>query len=168
MIYQLSNEEKQLALSEAERRQSVNEQNNSVGRNRGIEKGSKALMLHKIGSLGEMAVASYLDLNNFLYCDKTPKKDSYDLPFRIDVKTRSKHYYDLIIQLDEKTNKNFWLCTIELDEIRIQGWIQSQDCFKPEYIKDPAGGRKAYFVPQSKLWPPEAFWFFFNSNDLSL
>jgi len=57
MIYQLTNEEKQLALSEAERRQSVNEQNNTVG-------------------------------------------------------------------------------------------------------------RKAYFVPQSKLWPPEAFWFFFDPNDL--
>ena len=162
MIYQLSNEEKQLALSEAARRQLANEQNKTAGRNGGPENGQKALVLHKIGALGEMAVASYLGLKDFLYTDKTPKKDSCDLPFRIDVKTRGKHYYDLIVQLDEKTNKNFWLCTIEFNQIQIQGWIQGQHCFRAEYIKDPAGNRKAYFVPQSKLWPPETFCFFFN------
>ena len=166
MIYQLNNEEKQLALLEAERRQSVNEKNKTSGRNGGVESGQKALALHQIGALGEMTVASYLGLKNFLYSDKIPRKDSYDLPFGIDVKTRAKHYYDLIVQLDEKQNKNFWLCTIDLDQIQIKGWIQGQYCFKPEYIKDPAGGRKAYFVPQINLWPPETFCFFFNCNNL--
>jgi hypothetical protein len=120
MIYQLSDEEKQLALSEAERRQSVNEQNNSVGRNRGIEKGSKALMLHKIGSLGEMAVASYLGLNNFLYCDKTPKKDSCDLPFRIDVKTRSRLRFN-------NSCAKFLALHYRTNEMK-QGWIQKPHC----------------------------------------
>jgi hypothetical protein len=166
MIYRLNDEEKQLALLEAERRQSVNEKNKTSGRNGGIENGQKALALHQIGALGEMAVASYLGLKDFLYLDKIPKKDSYDLPFGIDVKTRAKHYYDLIVQLDEKENKNFWLCTIQSGEIHIKGWIQGRFCFKPEFIKDPAGGRKAYFVPQSKLWPPETFSFFFNCSNL--
>ena len=166
MIYRLNDEEKQLALLEAERRQSVNEKNKTSGRNGGIENGQKALALHQIGTLGEMAVASYLELKDFLYLDKIPKKDSYDLPFGIDVKTRAKHYYDLIVQLDEKENKNFWLCTIQSGEIHIKGWIQGRFCFKPEFIKDPAGGRKAYFVPQSKLWPPETFCFFFNCSNL--
>lgn len=166
MIYRLNDEEKQLALLEAERRQSVNEKNKTSGRNGGIENGQKALALHQIGALGEMAVASYLGLKNFLYLDKIPKKDSYDLPFGIDVKTRAKHYYDLIVQLDEKENKNFWLCTIQSGEIHIKGWTQGRFCFKPEFIKDPAGGRKAYFVPQSKLWPPETFCFFFNCSNL--
>ena len=166
MIYRLNDEEKQLALLEAERRQLVNEKNKTSGRNGGIENGQKALALHQIGALGEMAVASYLGLKNFLYLDKIPKKDSYDLPFGIDVKTRAKHYYDLIVQLDEKENKNFWLCTIQSGEIHIKGWIQGRFCFKPEFIKDPAGGRKAYFVPQSKLWPPETFCFFFNCSNL--
>ena len=166
MIYRLNDEEKQLALLEAERRQSVNEKNKTSGRNGGIENGQKALALHQIGALGEMAVASYLELKDFLYLDKIPKKDSYDLPSGIDVKTRAKHYYDLIVQLDEKENKNFWLCTIQSGEIHIKGWIQGRFCFKPEFIKDPAGGRKAYFVPQSKLWPPETFCFFFNCSNL--
>jgi hypothetical protein len=166
MIYRLNDEEKKLALLEAERRQSVNEKNKTLGRNGGMESGPKALVLHQIGALGEMAVASYLGLKDFLYCDKIPKKDSCDLPFSIDVKTRAKHYYDLIVQLDEKENKNFWLCTIESNQIHIKGWIQAQFCFKPEFIKDPAGGRKAYFVPQNKLWPPETFCFFFNCSNL--
>ena len=166
MIYRLNDEEKQLALLEAERRQSVNEKNKTSGRNGGIENGQKALALHQIGALGEMAVASYLGLKDFLYLDKIPKKDSYDLPFGIHVKTRAKHYYDLIVQLDEKENKNFWLCTIQSGEIHIKGWIQGRFCFKPEFIKDPAGGRKAYFVPQSKLWPPETFCFFSNCRNL--
>jgi hypothetical protein len=120
MIYRLNDEEKQLALLEAKRRQSVNEKNKTSGRNGGIENGQKALALHQIGALGEMAVASYLGLKDFLYLDKIPKKDSYDLPFGIDVKTRAKHYYDLIVQLDEKENKNFWLCTIQSGEIHIK------------------------------------------------
>ena len=166
MIYRLNDEEKKLALLEAERRQSVNEKNKALGRNGGMESGPKALVLHQIGALGEMAVASYLGLKDFLYSDKIPKKDSCDLPFSIDVKTRAKHYYDLIVQLDEKENKNFWLCTIESNQIHIKGWIQGQFCFKPKFIKDPAGGRKAYFVPQDKLWPPETFCFFFNCSNL--
>lgn len=165
MIYLLNDEEKQFALLEAKRRQTLNEKNKFSGRNGGIANGAKALALHEIGALGEMAVASYLGLKNFLYYDKTPRKDSCDLPFNIDVKTRTKHYYDLIVQLDEKKNKNFWLCTIQSNQIQIKGWIRGRYCFKNKYIKDPAGGRKAYFIPQNDLMPPETFCWFFDCKN---
>jgi hypothetical protein len=59
-IYQLNNEEKQLALLEAERRQSVNEKNQTAGRNGGVESGQNSACFASNGALGEMAVASYL------------------------------------------------------------------------------------------------------------
>lgn len=103
-----------------------------------------------------MAVASYLGLKGHLFKDKNPTRHSYDLPHKIDVKTRAKHSYDLIVQLDDKRDKVYWLVTIENREIRIQGWIPHVECAKAEYVKDPAGGRRAYFVPQKALYSPES------------
>lgn len=157
MIFHLSPEEKELALKEASRRQSFNEQRNTAGRNGGAAKGDLALFYHKIGAAGEVAVASYLGLKDHLFKDEKPTKDSYDLPFKIDVKTRARHYYDLIVQLDDKPDKVYWLVTIENKEVQIHGWIKHNDCAKPEYVKDPAGGRKAYFISKGQLNPPESF-----------
>jgi len=157
MIFQLTEEERQLAIKEAERRQSYNEARNIGGRNGGSDKGDIALIYHKLGAAGEVAVASFLGLKDFLFKDESPSRGSYDLPYRIDVKTRAKHGYDLIVQLDDKPDKVYWLVTIENKEIRIHGWINHADCIKKEYIKDPAGGRKAYFVPKSALFLPDSF-----------
>lgn len=157
MIFQLTEEERQLAIAEAERRQSYNEARRISGRNGGSDKGELALIYHKLGAAGEVAVASYLGLKDFLFKDESPARGSYDLPYKIDVKTRARHSYDLIVQLDDKSDKVYWLVTIENREIRIHGWINHSDCTKNEYIKDPAGGRKAYFVPKSALFSPESF-----------
>jgi len=35
----------------------------------------------------------------------------------------------------------------------IHGYISSRDAMRPEWRKDPAGGRPAYFVPQQALSP---------------
>lgn len=157
MIFQLSQEEKELAIKEAFRRQSFNEQRNIAGRNGGASAGELALFYHQIGAAGEVAVASYLGLKEYLFKEERPSRDSYDLPFRIDVKTRTRHCYDLIVQLDDKSDKIYWLVTIQNKEVRIHGWIKHCDCAKPEFIKDPANGRKAYFVPKYCLNAPESF-----------
>lgn len=157
MIYRLTEEERKLALGEAIRRQSFHEKNKTPGRNGGASTGEKALFYHQIGAAGEVAVASYLGLKEYLFDDGGPVRGSCDLPYNIDVKTRAKHLYDLIVQLDDVDHKNYWLVTIQNKEIRIHGWIHHSDCAKDEYIKDPAGGRRAYFVPQSALNPPETF-----------
>lgn len=146
-----------MALKEATRRQTHNEQRNTLGRNGGASTGDLALFYHQIGAAGEVAVASYLGLKDFLFADKNPTRDSYDLPYNIDVKTRAKHSYDLIVQLDDKPDKIYWLVTIQNKEIQIHGWIHHADCSKKEYIKDPAGGRRAYFVPKDKLNSPCSF-----------
>lgn len=157
MIFCFSEEERALALREATRRQKANEQRNVSGRNGGASTGVLALSHHKIGAAGEVAVASYLGLKDYLFKDKNPSRDSYDLPYNIDVKTRAKHNYDLIVQLDDKSDKIYWLVTIENKNTKIHGWIPHDKCVKKEYIKDPAGGRKAYFVPKENLYAPELF-----------
>jgi len=154
-----------MALLEAARRQEVNEQRNVLGRNGGASTGELALFYHKIGAAGEVAVASYLGLKDYLFKDKNPTRDSYDLPYNIDVKTRARHNYDLIVQLDDKPDKIYWLVTIENREIQIHGWIPHSECAKTEYIKDPAGGRKAYFVPKKALYPPELLSFIGQSTE---
>lgn len=157
IIYQLTEEERQLAYAEGYRRQKYNEDRKIKGRNGGLESGPIATIHHLIGAAGEMAVASYLGLKDHVYQEKTPVRDSFDLPHSIDVKTRSRHWYDLPVHPDDFIDKNYWLVTIENKEIRIHGWINASECKKPQYKRDYSGGRLAYFIPQSKLNSPESF-----------
>ena len=141
-----------MARAEGLRRQRVNEAQGLKGRNGGVAVGSKALTIHLLGAAGEMAVASYLGLKEFLYKETEAKRGSCDLP-GIDIKTRSRHHYDLIVQKNESPDKKFVLVTIEDKKTLIHGWIGGKDAMKEEYWADPARGRPAYFVPKTALRP---------------
>jgi len=145
-------EERKAARKEAFRRQAINEIRGLKGRNGGVATGTMALTIHLLGAAGEMAVASYLGLKEFLYKETEAKRGSCDLP-GIDVKTRSRHSYDLIVQKNEHPDKKFVLVTIENKKTVIHGWIRGKDAMKKEYWSDPAGGRPAYFVPKTALMP---------------
>lgn len=157
IVFQFSEEDKALVLAEAARRQSINERKGLKGRNGGPEDGEKALFFHKLGAAGELAVADYLGLRQFLYQETEAKRGSYDLPPNIDVKTRSRHDYDLICQLDEKPGKILVLVTIQNKITLLHGWTRSEYAMKEQWRKDPAGGRPAYFIPQSALSPLAVF-----------
>jgi hypothetical protein len=102
-------EERQAAMEEGMRRQSVNEAQRLRGRNGGASFGSKALEIHLLGAAGELAVASHLGMKDLVYKETEAKRGSCDLP-GIDIKTRSKHQYDLIVQKNEPPEKNMcWL-----------------------------------------------------------
>lgn len=150
-------EERQAIIAEATRRQKYNQARSVRGRNGGAEKGDAALTAHLLGAAGEMAVASYLGLKDFLFLETKPVKGSCDLPGNIDVKTRDRHNRDLIVQFDDSPNKNYWLVTIENKIIKIQGWISHAECTLERYKADPVGGRPAYFVPQRMLNRPETW-----------
>jgi hypothetical protein len=148
-------EERQAAMEEGMRRQSVNEAKGLRGRNGGASFGSKALEIHLLGAAGEMAVASYLGMKSFLYQATEAERGSDDLP-GIDVKTRSKASYDLIVQRQSDPNRKFVLVTIENRQTLLHGWCYGHEGIKEIYWADPARGRPAYFVPQSALRPMEA------------
>ena len=145
-------EERKAARKEAFRRQAINEIRGLKGRNGGVATGTMALTIHLLGAAGEMAVASYLGLKEFLYKETEAKRGSCDLP-GIDVKTRSRHSYDLIVQKNEHPDKKFVLVTIENKKTVIHGWIRGKNAMKEQYWSDPAGGRPAYFVPKTALMP---------------
>ena len=145
-------EERQAAMEEGMRRQSVNEARGLRGRNGGASFGSKALEIHLLGAAGEMAVASHLGMKSFLYQATEAERGSCDLP-GIDVKTRSKHQYDLIVQKNEPAEKKYVLVTIQNKTTLIHGWIHGGEAMQEKFWADPAKGRPAYFVPKEYLHP---------------
>ena len=147
-----SKEEKQQAMDEGLRRQSINEAKRLHGRNNGPRFGNKALEVHLLGAAGEMAVASHLGMKQFLYQETEAKRGSDDLP-NIDVKTRSKHHYDLIVQKNDNPRKKFVLVTIENHQTLLHGWCYGGEAMDEKYWADPARGRPAYFVPKEVLHP---------------
>jgi len=148
--YALTAEEAQEAFNEGLRRHMENEASGMIGRNGGPSHGVAALRVHILGATGEMAVASYLDLKDFLFQDRYARRGSCDLP-GIDVKTRSRHYYDLIVQRDESPEKKFVLVTIESQKILLHGWCYGREAMQKRFLADPARNRPAYFVPQKQL-----------------
>lgn len=153
LVFGFSEEDKQLVRNEAARRQSVNESRGLLGRNGGPVDGRKAYIAHLLGAAGELAVADYLHLRDFLYQEKEAKRHSFDLPPNIDVKTRSNHRYDLICQLDERPGKILVLVTMQNKITLIHGWMKSEDAMQRKWLKDPAIGRPAYFIPKEHLSP---------------
>ena len=93
----LSPEKLALANAEACRRQQENEAKGLRGRNKAPDRGEKALKLHQLGCIGEVAVAEYLGLQEHLFSAQSAVRGSADLPGNIEVKTRSKHSYDLLV-----------------------------------------------------------------------
>ncbi len=155
IVWQLSPSEKALAIAEGERRQEVNVKQGKIGRDRGPTAGEDALRVHILGAGGEMAVASYLGLKEFVFKEKEARRGSYDLPPDIDVKTRARHYYDLPCFLDESPEKTLVLVTIEHQEIRLHGWIKAHDAKQEQWKKSHVHGRVSYFVPKETLLPME-------------
>jgi hypothetical protein len=151
IVWQLSPSEKALAIAEGERRQETNAKQGRLGRNNGPALGDDALRMHILGAGGEMAVASFLGLKNFVFQETEAIRGSCDLPFNIDVKTRSRHYYDLICLLDESEDKALVLVTIQNQEIRLHGWLHAHQAKQPQWRKEHVLGRPCYFVPKENL-----------------
>jgi hypothetical protein len=141
------------AILEGTRRQKTNEASSLRGRNNAPSHGQEALNMHLLGAAAEMAVASYLDLEQYVFADKNPVRGSSDLPGYIDVKCRSKHCYDLLIQLDDDPSKKFVLVTIQDRRIRIHGWTCGHDAMQVNWIRELVPGRPAYVVPREFLKP---------------
>lgn len=153
----LSPENLALAGAEAVRRQSQNEAKGLRGRNKAPDKGEKALRMHLLGCLGEVAVAELLGMQEHLFQAESAVRGAADLPGNIEVKTRSKHNYDLLIQLDDDPNKIFVLVTHEGgNTTQVWGWICGRDAARKEWIREFVRGRPCYAVPQKALNPIES------------
>lgn len=144
----------QLAEAEAQRRQTQNEARGLRGRNRAVSTGPRAMEMHRLGCIGEIAVAVYLGLEEHVFSAHEPIRGSCDLPHGIEVKTRPKHNYDLLVQLDDDPSKLFVLVTHD-GTTRIVGWARGRDIMHGKYVRELVKGRPCYVAPQKILQPIE-------------
>lgn len=149
----LTDQELEFAISEGMRRQNYNQAHNVRGRGGAPERGDASLKINIEGSIGEYAVAKYLNLIPFLYQETKPVPGSVDLPPNIDVKTPASHRRRLVLFLNENPEKVFVLATYEGKEIRIHGWTYGKRVMKKTFIEDPINRGPRYYVPQSVLHP---------------
>lgn len=124
------------------------------GRNGAPSLGAKAMEMHRIGCIGEMAVAAHLGLDESIYSDVSPNRKRTDLPGRIEVKTRAKHHYDLLVQLDDSADKLYVLVTYEAGEARLAGWIDGSEVSSKGSVVEYVRGRRCRAVRQSSLNDP--------------
>lgn len=150
--FKFTPEQRAKALTEGARRQSFNERRSMKGRNRAPERGGAAQQMHLLGAAAELAVAAYLDAEEYLYLDQSPVRGSCDLP-GIDVKCRSRHNYDLLVQLDDDLSKTYVLVTIEDQKTYIHGYISGLEVPTAGQVREFVPNRPCYVVPQSALKP---------------
>lgn len=103
------------------------------------------------GCLGEMALSKFLGV----YWQGKGTFRGADVG-EYDCRTSSRDNGDLILHPNDPDNRIFWLVTGRNGEYVIQGWIKASEGKNQKYWRDPAGGRPAFFVPQSVLNPPHA------------
>lgn len=105
---------------------------------------------HIDGALGECAAAKWMGrywhgrLGSLGLADV----GSYE------VRTAAKPGHALILHESDQDDRAFILVTGLNGRYAIRGWILGRDGKRPEFWKDPAGGRGAFFVPQSALADP--------------
>jgi len=153
MKIKLNPQQVKRALGEADRRQASNEYKLRNGNRRGPTIGEKAIRAHRIGCVGEMAVAAFLGLEEHLFTESDPVPDSCDLPGNIDVKTRSKPWHDLIVPRSDNINKKYVLVIYYSGDLEIVGWIDRKDAIKKMWFKNIPGRGMQYCVPQEALNP---------------
>lgn len=107
--------------------------------------------LHIIGACGEMAVAKLLNV----YWNGSLGNLKADDVGKHQVRTRTLHTYDLLVHPEDPDDRVFILVTGLPPKFRVHGWTMGWMGKLPEYWKDPAGGRPAFFIPKGRLCPIE-------------
>ena len=121
-------------------------ENLKIGRSAAHGAGDKNdWQLHIEGALGEYALAKHLGI----FWDGKGKLRAPDVG-EMDVRTRGEHTHKLVSTILIRTI-GFSGCHWKNGDYAIRGKIVGRDGKRPEYWKDPVGGRPGYFVPPSKL-----------------
>lgn len=108
------------------------------------------------GACGELAVARYL---NLAWTGSWGSSFGRDVGGFVEVKTRlierNPARTDLMLdrQVDDATIAV--LVYARSPSYELVGWIHGRDGKRPEYWKDPAGGRPAFFIQPAALKPIE-------------
>jgi hypothetical protein len=111
----------------------------------------EALRLDRIGLPGECACKLYLNPVKWnAFRSGPPRSDIADLEDWIDVKARTRNWHDLIVQFDDDPSWAYPLALVhDLPRVHLIGWCWGAEAMHHRFKADPAGGRPAYFIPQT-------------------
>jgi hypothetical protein len=112
--------------------------------------GSEGLRMHIEGAMGEIAAARALGVEFTPTCNTF--KDP-DLPYGIQVRTRSRHDYDLIVRDDDADAEMFVLVTGSNGSYVVHGWMLGDEAKQDRWRRMHGGRPAAYFVPKNELRP---------------
>lgn len=105
--------------------------------------------LHIEGACGEQAVAKHLGM---YWSGNLGNLKAADVG-SLQVRTRSRHNYDLLLHRTDADESAWVLVTGAAPRFSLRGWCFGREGKDEKFWKDPAGGRPAFFVPQSVLRP---------------
>lgn len=151
--FTFTEEERKLAADEGYRRHRVDKEINAKPRDDAPEEDKEAVLLDIYGAAGEMAVASYLGLKEFLFTEKVPVRGSFDIPPNIDVKAAMKHRHNLILKVEDNPNFIYVLVTFENKKCMIHGWTEGKRVMTGMTYKENITRRPSYVVPKGLLKP---------------
>jgi hypothetical protein len=105
--------------------------------------------LHVEGACGELAVAKALGL---FWSGSIGNLRAADVG-EVQVRTRSRDDYDLIVHPSDPDGAAFVLVVGTAPRFKLVGWLPGREAKHQRHWLDPAGGRPAFFVKQSWLYP---------------
>lgn len=148
MIVKLTEREMELAAFVGMQRQ-FRAAANPTARTKNNQPVEEALQAHIIGAQGELAVARFTGC----YWSGLTERGAPDVGGFLDVRTARDENHSLLLYKDEDPEKCTMMVVAKPPIFRMAGWAWAIDVKKPEFLRDPVGGREAYFVPQSALRP---------------
>ena len=104
-----------------------------------------------VGACGEIAVGKAADkwfcpsVNTF---HRTP-----DCLQDVEVRSTSLASGSLIVRDNDADDRRYVLAVVDAPMVTLVGWLTGAEAKQPEFVRDPHGHRKAWFVPQSRLHP---------------
>lgn len=155
-VVHLTDEQEDLALDCAHRRQEGATAHGYADKYAAREDPAAGVLKHLAGARGELAAAIVYRLKAHLH-EGTIKKIA-DIGEATEVRCRSKAYYDLIVRQDDLDERHYVLVigTCKRGEsLNVVGSIQGSAAKLDEWVNDHGGHGKAWFVPQTALAPPE-------------
>jgi hypothetical protein len=105
-------------------------------------------LVHINGACGEMASAKVLGLYWDASVDVFKRSD---LPYGIQVRTRSSHSYDLLVRKSDSSDDIFVLVTGDPPSLVVRGWCLGADAKQERFLQNYGNREPAYFIPQSEL-----------------
>ena len=139
----------------ARRRQESAERHARPGGNGGPVCGSAALDIHKMGVFGECAAYLWLKPIQWHRFQESGLSTLPDLADFIDVKTRKFSWHQLIVQKADPDEWAYLLVNSERHpDYEIVGWLWGHEAKARGTLRDPVGGREAFFVPERALRDP--------------